>query len=276
MERAHRLVPRLAVGLALALLWATGRAGSAPGGLAPPGAASAGTDPRIHLADDLDGVIGPIWQLQRVRKDALAFVPDPTGADRRVLAMTLRAGDMAGDGGRTERAELSEANAVHLPAGTPVWYGFSLYLPPDFPIVDRRLVVGQWKQGCGDCAADHSPAVANRYRGGVFSITVDNAAGRQTLFQERADLRGRWRHLVYHIRLIPSPAGLLQVWLDGRSVVDYRGALGFADDRESVYFKLGLYRDRLAAPMTLLVARFRRGTSRAEVDPESPAAPAGG
>src|SRR5207244_8235298 len=121
--------------------------------------------------------------------------------------------------------------AVHLPTGTPVWYGFSLYLPPDFPIVDRRLVVGQWKQACGDCAADHSPAVANRYRGGVFSITVDNAAGRQTLFQERADLRGRWRHLVDHIRLIPSPDGRPQVWLERRSSAAYPGARGLAAAR---------------------------------------------
>jgi hypothetical protein len=34
-----------------------------------------------------------------------------------------------------------------------------------------------------------------------------------------------------------------------------------------VYFKIGLDRDSLTVPMTMLVARFRRGTSRAEVDP---------
>jgi threonine dehydratase len=58
----------------------------------------------------------------------------------------------------------------------------------DFPVVDRRLVLGQWKQGCGD----HSPGVANRYRNGVFSITIQAGDRRVVLFEEKADIRGRW------------------------------------------------------------------------------------
>jgi hypothetical protein len=66
---------------------------------------------------------------------------------------------------------------------------------------------------------------------------------------------------------VPRPDGFLQAWLNGRQVVDYRGPVGYADDLEHVYFKIGLYRDTLSFPMTMLLARFRRGTSRAEVDP---------
>ncbi len=220
----------------------------------------------VRLADDLDGSFGPMWQLRRVRPEGLAFVPDPTGGARRVLAITLRAGDMAGDGGATERAELSESSHVQLPIGTDVWYAFSLYLPPDFPVLDRRLVIGQWKQDCGNCAADHSPAIANRYRRGIFSITIDTARGRQTLFEHAGEFRGRWHRFVYHLRLVPSDDGRLQAWLDGRPAIDYRGPLGFEDDREWVYFKIGLYRDSVAVPMVLLVSGFRRGATRAEVD----------
>ena len=36
-----------------------------------------------------------------------------------------------------------------------------------------------------------------------------------------------------------------------------------------VMFKIGLYRDTLPVPMTILLARFRRGTSHAEVDPSA-------
>ena len=221
----------------------------------------------ISIADDFQGGVGPIWRLQRIRPDAIATVRDPTGLPRDVVAITLRSGDLADDGGATERAELSEADHLHLPTGTDVWYGFSLYVPLDFPVVDRRLVLGQWKQGCGDCTADHSPGIANRYRNGVFSITIQDGERRVVLFEEKADIRGRWNHLVYHLSLTPSPDGFLQAWFNGRQVVDYRGRLGYPDDRDHVYFKIGLYRDTLAVPMTLLLARFRRGTSRAEVDP---------
>jgi hypothetical protein len=223
--------------------------------------------PPISLADDFRGAVGPVWQLQRIRPDAITVVRDPTGLDRDVVAITLRSGDMADATGVSERAELSEANRHHLPTGTDVWYGFSLYLPPDFPVVDRRLVLGQWKQGCGDCTADHSPGIANRYRNGVFSITIQQADRRVVLFEEKSDIRGRWNHLVYHLKLTPNPDGFLRAWLNGRQVTDYQGPIGYPDDLDHVYFKIGLYRDNLAVPMTMLLARFRRGATRAEVDP---------
>jgi hypothetical protein len=238
--------------------------------LAGVGPARSGADnpvPPLSLADDFRGAVGPIWQLQRIRKDAITVVRDPTGLDRDVVAITLRSGDMADSGGVSERAELSEANHLHLPIGTDVWYGFSLYLPPDFPVVDRRLVLGQWKQGCGDCTADHSPGIANRYRNGAFSITIQDGDRRVVLFEEKAEFRGRWNHLVYHLKLTPTPDGFLRAWLNSRQVTDYRGPVGYPDDLDRVYFKIGLYRDNLAVPMTMLLARFRRGASRAEVDP---------
>jgi Polysaccharide lyase len=257
MHHGTAAIRRCALGAAVLFLTGAGAVRSVADGPAP----------MVSLADDFRGTVGPIWRLQRIRADALTVVPDPTGVDRDVLAITLRSGDMADSGGTTDRAELSEADHLHLPTGTDVWYSFSLYLPPDFPVVDRRLVLGQWKQGCGDCTADHSPGIANRYRNGVFSVTIQDGDRRIVLFEEKADIRGRWNHLVYHLKLTPRPDGFLQAWLNGRQVADYRGPIGYPDDLDRVYFKIGLYRDTLTFPMTMLVARFRRGTSRAEVDP---------
>ena len=177
-------------------------------------ARSVAEGPTVTLADDFQSGPGSVWRLQRVLADALKSVPDPAGQDRNVLPITLRTGDMAESGGVAERAELSEDNRLHLPTGTDVWYSFQLYIPTDFPVVDRRLVLGQWKQACGDCAADHSPAIANRYRNGVFSITIQEADKRVVLFEEKADIRGRWNQLVYHLKLTPTPDGFLQAWLE--------------------------------------------------------------
>jgi Polysaccharide lyase len=239
-------------------------------GLGPAGSVADETTRTVSLADDFRGAVGSIWRLQRIRKDAITVVRDPAGQDRDVVAITLRSGDMADSTGTSERAELSEADQLHLPTGTDVWYSFALYLPVDFPVVDRRLVLGQWKQGCGNCTADHSPGIANRYRNGVFSITIQDGDRRVVLFEEKADIRGRWNHLVYHLKLVPRPEGFLQAWLNGRQVVDYQGPIGYPDDLDHVYFKIGLYRDNLADPMTMLLARFRRGSTRAEVDGPTP------
>jgi hypothetical protein len=40
-------------------------------------------------------------------------------------------------------------------------------------------------------------------------------------------------------------------------VSDYRGPLGSGDDPPDVYFRLGLYRDRMAEPMVLHFDEFR-------------------
>ena len=68
-------------------------------------------------------------------------------------------------------------------------------------------------------------------------------------------------------RLIPRTGkdGLLQVWQNGRQIVDYQGALGFKDDENDIYFKLGLYRDHINLPMRIVYDRFRRGDSRKAV-----------
>ena len=233
------------------------------GGLAGLALAGAG----LPLADDFRGAVGSLWSLRRIKPTALTFVDDPSRPGRPVLAITLRPGDMAqaGTTEMTERAELSEKPAVMLNTDTDVWYGLTIQIPETFPILDRRLVVAQWKQECGDCSLDRSPAVAVRYRKGALSVTVDNLEGRTTVVQEGADIRGRWTDLVFHLRVSPSPDGLVEVWRDGQALGSYRGPVGFPDDIDRVYFKMGLYRDHLAVPMTLLVKSFRRGGSQAEV-----------
>jgi hypothetical protein len=68
-------------------------------------------------------------------------------------------------------------------------------------------------------------------------------------------------------RIIPKTGqdGLLQVWQNGRQIVDYQGALGFKDDENEIYFKLGLYRDHIKRPMRIVYDRFRRGDSHQAV-----------
>jgi hypothetical protein len=45
----------------------------------------------------------------------------------------------------TERDEIREAHRLDSSEDTPYEYSWSMYLPPDFPIVPVRLVVAQWK-----------------------------------------------------------------------------------------------------------------------------------
>ncbi|HEX2556033.1 MAG TPA: heparin lyase I family protein [Microvirga sp.] len=76
-----------------------------------------------------------------------------------------------------QRAELWEEDALHLPVGTEVWYGFAMYIDPAVPPRHGHLVIGQWKQRGGN-----SPFVAQRFRGRSFTITIeqdDRSPGRR-------------------------------------------------------------------------------------------------
>ncbi|NSW53266.1 MAG: heparin lyase I family protein [Anaerolineae bacterium] len=172
------------------------------------------------------------------------------------LRAVINAGDrrLYGKSGQaTERSELLERR--RHPLGEDLWYSFAVYVPDDFPIRDVRLVMGQWKQTTWKLWLKHSPAAAFRFRNGVFSVTVNHDAGQQTLFQVgSADvpaLVGMWTEFTVHQRFAADESGLLQVWMNGDPVVDYRGPLGYAQDGRTSYFRLGLYRDTLEEPMTM-------------------------
>lgn len=156
-------------------------------------------------------------------------------------------------GQSTERSELNERHRHKV--GQDVWYAFRVYVPEDFPIQDTRLVMGQWKQTAIFLWKKHSPAVAQRFRNGRFQITINNDAGREYLYEDgTADdpaLVGEWTSFVYHIRFDKGDNGRLEVWMNGEQIIDYSGQIGYKDDLNTSYFRLGLYRDTMAEPMTV-------------------------
>jgi hypothetical protein len=219
-------------------------------------AASAGS-----VADGFEsGTVGSLWRTHRLRSGGATVEREIVRSGVYALRFELQQGDMAGrgsDGEATERAEITEADGLWAHFGESHEYAFSMYLPPDFPIVDTRLVIGQWKQACQDCSRDRSPIVAQRFRGGVFFVTVENPGGRKTIYQHRQSILVQWLDLRYRIKFGWSE-GAVTVWLNGDRVAEYRGPLGYPDDPPDVYFKFGLYRDRLSQPMAIYFDDYRK------------------
>ncbi len=219
----------------------------------------------IALQDDFETPpLSSIWTTKKLSDGALRFISHPTRSGKSAIEITLRPGANTaggGDGQVTEREEIREAPEVRLCIGVESWYAFSFYLPTDFPITDTRLVIARWKQSFADPAKDRSPMVALRYMGGRLMITIARDRGKRKLYKETIDLRGQWVDMVFRIVPKPGPEGLLQVWQNHRQVVDYHGPLGFKDDQNETYFKLGLYRDQMKSPIRIVYDRFRRGDS---------------
>jgi len=188
---------------------------------------------------------------------------------RGAARMTVRANDRyeaaSDNGAASERDELMEAPRFWSQTGRTYDYSFSLYLPRDFPIVDTRLVIAQWKQLCewpGGCRPDN-PVLAVRYVGGVLSITRKTDAGEVTTYKSQGEMRGRWLDFRFVTRFSQKDDGAIDGWLNGERIVQYRGVTAYCAARGYpahgfFYFKMGLYRDLMRQPMTIYMDDFRK------------------
>jgi len=177
--------------------------------------------------------------------------------------ITVREGDIdaAGDDGtRVERAELDSG---HFPLrGREAWYGFSLLVPKDFPLVDDRLVIASCKQ------SDVSrPIVAQRFRNGLHTVTVESQGHKESYKLPPIPL-GQWIDMIYHVRYSTGTDGLVEIWMNGKKVVTYSGSAADPTAKNAFYHKIGLYRDRLNVPMTIYYDNYSMGGSKDAVDPE--------
>jgi hypothetical protein len=271
--------PRWIAPLALLLLAIGARAqGPALPGLpaSPPElqpAPPAGSAP-IDVYDGFETpALSPLWATWRLADGAVQMQGAIVRAGHGAVRITLHPHDVFGAGKHgdndTERDELAEAAALYSQEDKSYEFSWSMYLPPDFPIVPVRLVVAQWKQSAANSSApefDDRPILAVRYSSGTLRITQNRDRRPQAvLYRETRDLRGRWLDLRFQVRLTPQATGLIKAWLDGRQVVDYSGPTANSESPKSgysspsqYYFKMGLYRDLLPQPMTIYLDEYRK------------------
>jgi hypothetical protein len=161
------------------------------------------------------------------------------------VELTVHEGDIAQDGGdghMTERADLDSGHFNLL--NEDAWYAFSVLFPTNFPIVNTRLVFGSCKQ-----ADVPRPIVAQRFRNGRHTFTIESQGRRKEYTLPKLTL-GRWCDMIYHVRYATNETGLVEVWMNGKQVVSYRGPTAEPGFKNAFYHKIGLYRDQMKSPMT--------------------------
>ena len=212
-----------------------------------------------------------VWDTDRFVPGAVQMQTNIVRAGHGAAKITVHAKDKfeAGINGNndSERAELLEAEDLISKEDKAYEYSFSMFFPSDFQIVPTRLVIAQWKQRCprgGNCS-DDSPVLAIRYVSGVLKITQNIGKKRTTLYQETGEFRNRWLDFKFQIRFSTDGNGRVKAWLADKQVVDYKGvtanpenaATGYPNPSQ-FYFKMGLYRDVMAEPMTIYVDEYRK------------------
>jgi hypothetical protein len=218
----------------------------------------------------------PEWEYLSAGKPySIQTVRDPTGSDEECLRFELREGDAwVNKSGPTFRAEIETRERP--PMNSVRWYRFSLFLPPDFPIEDNRLVLAQWhgvdKKELGE--PSRIPVLAFRYRNGKLSITMRHSADRivrdpdavpsEELFQTSLFPLGKWNVFFVQARWSFTEDGFINIWWNEKRIVSYKGPVGYNDDL-APYFQFGLYRDETDKTYVSYMKRILMGRVQEDV-----------
>ena len=216
------------------------------------------------------------WERQTAGKPwSIQVVADNVRAGKQALRFEVREGDAYVSPRKTSyRSELSAREVFRATMGKEYWYGFSMYMPTDFPDHDNRLVIGQWHatEDIGDIKL--SPVLSQRYKEGRFYVQicfspekVQRSDGtKKTLYSTHSFKKGVWHDFVYHVKWSYRDDGFVEMWWNGDQVIGYKGPVGYNDD-EGPFFKYGIYRDDVPETYVMYFDEFRIGSSYDEVNP---------
>ena len=228
--------------------------------------------PGVPVRDGFESAaIGDLWETDKILPADVKMQSAFVRSGKSALQITLHTSDHfeAGrDGDKdSERAELTESKGLMSQEGKTYLYAFSMFIPADFPMVARRLVIAQWKQECprGRKCSNNSPVLAIRYVSGVLSITQNIGAHHTTLWKSQEDFHNRWLDFTFRICFTPNADGRITAHLNDSLLVNYTGPTTYQEDNSTgyvapgrFYFKMGLYRDTMAEPMTIYIDDYRK------------------
>ena len=210
--------------------------------------------------------IKKIWDTNKFIPGAVEIQSSIVRAGNSAAKITLHEGNQIHQekGTILERAELSEKRKLWSIEDSSYSYSFSIFVPLDFPIVQNRLVLAQWKQRCPieNCYPDN-PVIAIRYIAGELLITHKIGQEQNVLYKTTEDIRNRWLDFKFQTRFSKLQNGQIIAWLNDEMIVNYKGINAYPEKGgypkiNYFYFKIGLYRDKMAEPMTIYIDEYRK------------------
>ena len=209
--------------------------------------------------------LSSIWRTDKFIEGAMTLQSEIVKSGKKACKLTVRSGDQIEEekGTKFERAELREKNELMINENERCVYSFSLYIPDDFPIVDTRLVIAQWKQNCGGNCDPDNPVIAVRFESGRLFITLQNNFERKTLYTYNGQETGKWLDFKFDVCFSRTDSGILNVDLNNRRIIGYKGITAYSEEhgypaKSKFYFKTGLYRDKMKQTMVIYIDDYKK------------------
>lgn len=214
---------------------------------------------------------------------SVKVVTNNVRAGEYAIRFELRPGEKSWrDTGKSHHCELSEYRKFRARMGQDFWYGFSMYIPQNFPSnwisKTEWLILGQWHGKSDFGEISRSPPLAQYYSPAEDIISI-----RVRYFRRRLQIkefkywsgdeilslrlkRDVWHDFIYHVKWSYESDGFVEIWIDGDKKCSYEGPVGY-NDAEGPYFKYGIYAGGLPETYVVYFDEYRRGNSYEEVDP---------
>jgi hypothetical protein len=175
--------------------------------------------------------------------------------------------------GRAERADLAlSPQATGCTQGAEQWWKHALLFPDDY-VLPQVTAADPWPWGVvfdfhqtgSEGQANFQVQVAGKPPELQFAISggpvVSNGApGSPTRqFPVGPIIKNHWYELVYHVRWSSGADGFFAAWVDGRSVLAYRGPTLYAG--QACYLKLANYHTPVGKPVSVVHARLQRAAT---------------
>jgi Polysaccharide lyase len=181
------------------------------------------------------------------------IVASPARAGKYAARFELRDTDYVDTGTRSEVKYIS--SRIGRIGGPDEWYGFSIYLPPDYEVdyytapTWQNELLAQWHDTPDEGEAAKSPPLGIGTTGGEWIIDtrysskpIQTANDGARVVHWRAPYQtGVWTDWVVHVKWSYQSDGFLEIWKDGKRIVDYRGPNTY-NNQGNNYFQWGIYK----------------------------------
>ncbi len=136
------------------------------------------------------------------------------------------------------------------PIGSERWYAFAIYIPTSWWYDVNKVHLAQWHgtEDPGETGIGRNPNLTIIALGSELRIRQLWSTRRiQTANENRADIwrgkleRGKWMSFVFHMKWSYRSDGFLEVWKDGKKIIDQDNHPNCYNDAEGPYFNLGMY-----------------------------------
>lgn len=135
-------------------------------------------------------------------------------------------------------------------------FSFDFFVPEDFPIIDNRLVLGQWKQQFEEWTYNN-PIIAQRFRNGKYTISFNSTwnpkwwVNNKICELDAKEILGKRTKAEYEIRFSEHDDWYVKIRHNLKLLWEYTGRVSSSSTeypiwkyyKDNFFFKFWLYRD---------------------------------